>query len=322
MKMEEVKCNDSSVSHKTDMDSIILLKKSDKKEIFAKSNEYYTELRSLNENFSSWVKKHVDAYSCFSLKPIFCDYKEQYNQLEKTYESNKKIVNTKDKEKIEKRRKKRKSSESSVASAATSTITSTTLQLSSSTSGTQSSTFGNVSSNKDFDSATDSIFKGLSFVEATLQQNKQPKVNCPPLVKGNIYSIGCIIYVKKIAKYNGHSGKLYLKPVLKTDKVRLIVRSDTNLGNILCNLILTSTIPIQRKGYNYVMLISLPTPDSEPPPVPIYFRVESPEKADELFKTLEKYIKSNVNFASAVNSHGSTQPVARNKLDESLPNSR
>lgn len=86
-------------------------------------------------------------------------------------------------------------------------------------------------------------------------------------------------------------GNLFLKPIEGSEKVQLIVRADTNLGNLLCNFILSKSIPTKRMGKKDVMLVCLPTPESKPPPTPILFRVKGEEEAEELMKTLEKYKK-------------------------------
>lgn len=82
-------------------------------------------------------------------------------------------------------------------------------------------------------------------------------------------------------------GTLHLKKV--DSKVQLIVRADTNLGNILLNIILNESVPLQRMGKNNVMMICLPTPESKPPPSSVLLRVKTAEEADELYETLSKH---------------------------------
>lgn len=70
--------------------------------------------------------------------------------------------------------------------------------------------------------------------------------------------------------------------------LQLIVRADTNLGNLLLNFILSDSVPVKRLGKKDVMLVAVPTPDEKPPPTPLLLRVKSPEEADNLLDVLEK----------------------------------
>ena len=150
---------------------------------------------------------------------------------------------------------------------------------------------------------TSTMFSGLikTDVQEPTVENKveddngdqPPKVNFTPVVEeGNVYSIRCKVFVKKEGKFGDRGvGNLYLKPVPDSDKFQLIVRADTNLGNLLCNFILSESIPVQRMGTKDVMLVCLPMPDHVPPPTSVLLRVKSSEDADELLKVLEKHKK-------------------------------
>jgi nuclear pore complex protein Nup50 len=86
-------------------------------------------------------------------------------------------------------------------------------------------------------------------------------------------------------------GKLYLEKIDDSDKIQLIVRADTNLGNILLNLILTRGLPASRMGKNNVMLVCIPTPDAKLSPVSILLRVKTGDDADKLLTEIEKHIQ-------------------------------
>lgn len=122
------------------------------------------------------------------------------------------------------------------------------------------------------------------------EEDEPPKVEFTRVVEDdNIFEKRCKVFVKKDGNYSDRGvGQLYLKPVAGSEKVQLIVRADTNLGNLLLNFILSESIPLQRMGKNNVMLVCIPTPESKPPPVPILLRVKTSEEADELLKILEK----------------------------------
>lgn len=124
-------------------------------------------------------------------------------------------------------------------------------------------------------------------------EDEPPKVEFTPVVESDhLYTTRCKMFVKKDKEYtDGGVGNLYLKSIENSAKVQIILRADTNLGNLLCNFILSESIPVSRLGKKDVMLVCLPTPDFQPPPVPILFRVKSPEEADKLFETLNKYKK-------------------------------
>jgi nuclear pore complex protein Nup50 len=82
----------------------------------------------------------------------------------------------------------------------------------------------------------------------------------------------------------------YLKKIDDSDKIQLIVCADTNLGNILLNLILTSGLPASRMGKNNVMLVCISTPDAKPPPVSVLLRLKSGDDADKLLAEIQKHI--------------------------------
>nr|CAI5860182.1 unnamed protein product [Callosobruchus analis] len=64
-----------------------------------------------------------------------------------------------------------------------------------------------------------------------------------------IYTTRSKVFVKKNSGFVDRGvGNLYLKPIERSEKIQLIVRADTNLGNLLCNFILLKSIPIEKKG--------------------------------------------------------------------------
>lgn len=123
------------------------------------------------------------------------------------------------------------------------------------------------------------------------EEDEEPPKNDFKLVVEDdaIYSKKCKVFVKKEGQFVDKGvGTLYLKPVESSNKTQLLVRADTNLGNILVNLILSSAIPAQRMGKNNVMMVCLPTPDAEKP-TSMLLRVKTGEEADELLENIEKY---------------------------------
>ncbi|XP_014827636.1 PREDICTED: nuclear pore complex protein Nup50 [Poecilia mexicana] len=106
------------------------------------------------------------------------------------------------------------------------------------------------------------------------------------------YSKKCKLFYKKESEFKEKGvGTLHLKRTAE-GKTQMIVRADTNLGNILLNILVPSTLPCSRVGKNNVMVVCVPNPpvDDKNPSVavPLLIRVKTAEDADELHKTLEE----------------------------------
>ncbi|XP_066579752.1 nuclear pore complex protein Nup50 [Amia ocellicauda] len=104
------------------------------------------------------------------------------------------------------------------------------------------------------------------------------------------YSKKCKLFYKKDNEFKEKGvGTLHLK-LVADNKTQLLVRADTNLGNILLNILVQSSMPCTRMGKNNVMVVCVPNPavDEKNPsaPVPLLIRVKSAEDADELHKIL------------------------------------
>ncbi|KAK2859234.1 hypothetical protein Q5P01_003854 [Channa striata] len=106
------------------------------------------------------------------------------------------------------------------------------------------------------------------------------------------YSKKCKMFYKKDSEFKEKGvGTLHLKQTSE-GKTQMIIRADTNLGNILLNIIVQSSMPCTRVGKNNVMVVCVPNPpvdDKNPSsPVPLLIRVKTTEDADQLHKTLEE----------------------------------
>ncbi|TDG50238.1 hypothetical protein AWZ03_003454 [Drosophila navojoa] len=122
------------------------------------------------------------------------------------------------------------------------------------------------------------------------EEDKPPVVEFNKVVEDDaVYSKRCKVFVKKQKDFVERGvGTLYLKPVKDSKKMQLLVRADTNLGNILVNLLLTSGLPCQRMGKNNVMMVCLPTPE-ETKPMSMLLRVKTGEDADQLYEEIKKH---------------------------------
>ncbi|KAG8579902.1 hypothetical protein GDO81_011088 [Engystomops pustulosus] len=104
------------------------------------------------------------------------------------------------------------------------------------------------------------------------------------------YSRKCKLFYKKDNEFKEKGvGTLHLK-TLEDQKTQLLVRADTNLGNILLNILVQPSMPCSRTGKNNVMIVCVPNPpiDEKNPTVPatMLIRVKTTEDADELHKIL------------------------------------
>merc|ERR1719323_3061218 len=111
------------------------------------------------------------------------------------------------------------------------------------------------------------------------EEHSSPKKEVEPVVEeGAVYSKKCKLYYKKDDAYVERGlGNIHLK-MTEEKKLQLIIRAGTSLGNILLNIIMTSTTPLERLGKNNVMLVTVPNPA----PVTFLIRVKTAEEADEL----------------------------------------
>lgn len=112
--------------------------------------------------------------------------------------------------------------------------------------------------------------------------------------EGSFYSVRCKLFCKADDSWNDRgTGYLSLKPC--GERTQLLIRADTATGNILLNILLTSSIPVSRQGTNNVSLVCAPTaPHSSgdechsKSPICMLIRVKTSDMADELFSHISK----------------------------------
>ncbi|KTF79036.1 hypothetical protein cypCar_00031378 [Cyprinus carpio] len=126
------------------------------------------------------------------------------------------------------------------------------------------------------------------------EESEEPPVPVVKEIKEKdaFYSKKCKLFYKKDGEFKEKGvGTLHLKMVAES-KLQLLVRADTNLGNILLNIMVPSSMPCSRTGKNNVMVVCVPNPpvdDKNPStPVPVLIRVKTAEDADELHRTLQE----------------------------------
>jgi nuclear pore complex protein Nup50 len=128
-------------------------------------------------------------------------------------------------------------------------------------------------------------------VAAAEEDEEPPKNEFKAVVEDDsLYSKRCKVFVKAASDFADRGvGMLYIKKV--DDKIQMIVRADTNLGNILLNIMLVDGLPCSRTGKNNVMVVCIPTPDAKPPPTSVLLRVKTGEEADELLAKINEFKK-------------------------------
>ncbi|KAM9229625.1 nuclear pore complex protein Nup50 isoform 1-T1 [Dugong dugon] len=104
------------------------------------------------------------------------------------------------------------------------------------------------------------------------------------------YSKKCKLFYKKYNEFKEKGvGTLHLKPT-GNQKTQLLVRADTNLGNILLNVLIPPNMPCTRMGKNNVLIVCVPNPPIDEKnatsPVTMLIRVKTSEDAEELHKIL------------------------------------
>ncbi|CAL4097918.1 unnamed protein product [Meganyctiphanes norvegica] len=173
-------------------------------------------------------------------------------------------------------------------------------------------TFGGSGGPLTFGGTADSSSKPFSFggfatapvqTPATKEKTEQEENNEdePPKVIVNevkeddaIYEKKCKLFYMKEKEYVERGlGTLFLKKA--EEKTQLIIRANTNLGNILLNIIVGPSIgAMMRVGKNNVMIVCIPNPPIDPKsdnktPVKMLLRVKTSEDADALLKVLEEH---------------------------------
>ncbi|NXF95412.1 NUP50 protein, partial [Eubucco bourcierii] len=123
------------------------------------------------------------------------------------------------------------------------------------------------------------------------EEEEPPKVIVNEIKEDDaFYSKKCKLFYKKDNEFKEKGvGTLHLKPA-GNEKTQLLVRADTNLGNILLNVLIPPKMPCTRTGKNNVLIVCVPNPpiDEKNPSVPVtmLIRVKTSEDADELHKIL------------------------------------
>ncbi|KAI0228292.1 Nuclear pore complex protein Nup50 [Lamellibrachia satsuma] len=143
-------------------------------------------------------------------------------------------------------------------------------------------------------SGSDSSAPGQSSQAGNGEEEYEPPKAEVTVVKEDdaFYSKRCKLFVQRDNSWKEKGvGNLHLKPC--SGKTQLLIRADTSLGNILLNIMLSSSMPMSRQGKNNVTLICVPNPpldgsSDDNKPVSMLIKVKTGEDADELLEKLQE----------------------------------
>ncbi|KAM3588040.1 uncharacterized protein V6R79_019681 [Siganus canaliculatus] len=288
------------------------------------NKEYSRQLTALNCSVRDWITKHVNDNPLCDLNPIFKDYERHLASIERQYGATGADGGSEEKKQGTPAATAPSSSSSSVPPASSTslfTFGKTTTEEAPKSSVTfnfgqkvDPSVLGSLGTKSSFSfSSSPGVFGSPgSLASAPLpfggtkseeakptdengdeESEEPPKPEVKEVKEDDaFYSKKCKLFYKKGGEFKEKGvGTLHLKAT-EEGKTQMIIRADTNLGNILLNILLQASMPCSRLGKNNVMVVCVPNPpvDDKSPssPVPMLIRVKTSEDADELHKTLEE----------------------------------
>ncbi|VDL45082.1 unnamed protein product [Hymenolepis diminuta] len=129
--------------------------------------------------------------------------------------------------------------------------------------------------------------------------------------EGSVYTVRCKLFYKKADLWAERGlGNLHIIPS-GDEKFQLLIRADTNLGNILLNIMVNKDIPmhLQKNNVVFACVPSPPLPvaavkeaegdNSQTHPVPMLIRVKTPEAAAALLSEIDKHRGKSSSTAAA-----------------------
>lgn len=270
-------------------------------------SDYLSNLKALNNSVLEWITQHVRKNPYCILTPIFKDYEKHLSELERgkeKSESNGSSSQPTEPQQMETAKPKESELKPSPPKSG---LTFGIGQLSATkTIGGPSSTpftgFGfnptpvTVASGSGFSFAVGTS-KPLATVSEGAAGDEEEYIPPKPEVKeieeeGSLYSRKCKLFYQKDGAWTERGvGHLHLKKV--DEKTQLLVRADTTLGNILLNIMLSASVPLQKQGKNNVSMVCVPNPPIDPKadtqkPVPMLIRVKTSDDADELLAKMNE----------------------------------
>ncbi|XP_051911073.1 nuclear pore complex protein Nup50 [Hippocampus zosterae] len=241
--------------------------------------EYTRQLTALNCSVRDWISKHVDDNPLCDLQPIFRDYERHLATVERQYGA----------------------APAGEDKASLPACASFSFKGKADGSPAATFNFGQKSAAATFSSIASAASPPSAKAErpAASEEPAGDEAYEPPRpdvreIKEDdaFYSKKCKLFYRKDDEYKEKGvGTLHLKRT-EGGKTQMIIRADTNLGNILLNILLSADVKCSRAGKNNVVVMCVPNPpvDAREPgaPVPLLLRVKTADDADQLHRTLEE----------------------------------
>ena len=268
------------------------------------SRDYLAHLKALNLQVAGWINQHLEQNPLVLLTPVFKDYEKHLAEITEKHKSDEEPKKPEAKAAATSFSQGSSSSASSLPTAVASPFSAVKPAVTSDSPKSSSfGAFAAASTEKPTSTAAPFSFglpststpsslpafgsfataspaaSGFSFGLGSSATSTAPAPaggeevdeDAPPVVEVKQvaeddakYSKKCKLFYKKDGSYVEKGvGMLYLKTV-EGEKTQLLVRADTNLGNVLLNILLSSQIPTTRVGKNNVMLVCVPNPPVDP----------------------------------------------------------
>merc|ERR1711953_1596475 len=281
------------------------------------SQEYLSNLKALNVQVCQWIKTHIEKNPYVFLTPVFKDYEKHLEELEEKSDSDgKEEKSTSNSDSAsnkpllgglfghaassEKAAEPVKFGSGSVGFASSSSATpSFTFGSTNPEGGTKGFSFGNSSAAANstgftFGSGTTTTDNKTTGDNDEEESDEPPKVEVKEVAEDDAYhSVRCKLFYKKEKEFKEKGlGMLHLKKVDK--KTQMIVRAETNLGNILLNILVGDSLNITKRKNNlqFGCLPNPPIPGMPEGPAIMLLKVKDSLMADELEQKLNEAIKA------------------------------
>ncbi len=109
-----------------------------------------------------------------------------------------------------------------------------------------------------------------------------------------VFNLRCKLFYKLDKEFKEKGlGMLHLKSIEDSDKTQMVIRAETNLGNILLNILLNDKMMFKATKNN-IMFMCVPNPEIKgtgPGPVSMLIKVKAADVAEELVSKIKEQIE-------------------------------
>ncbi|XP_003383249.1 PREDICTED: nuclear pore complex protein Nup50-like [Amphimedon queenslandica] len=231
-------------------------------------SKYIKKLCALNESVSQWISDHVKKNPCIDLTPIFEDYKKYLKELDAEKEG--------------------------VEETVAMTTTSETVTMETGDKGNEAMENGGGADDEEEEEEQPEETEKEEKKQLDLIQEPEDDTDC-------LFALRTKLYYKKDDKFVELGiGKLRVEEI-EGGGVRLLLRNDTTLKQILLNVRINSQVPMTLQK-NSLLIVCPPNPpleskspskssdspdDATPPPVTYALRVKDSNMAEQLHSTIK-----------------------------------